>query len=809
VDSAPRNNESVPPPPKAPDPYLNTTIDGRYRVESVLGEGGMGVVYAGRHKVINKKVAIKVLRGEMSRDREMTERFLQEARAASSIGHPNIIDISDFGTMPDGSAYFVMEFLEGRSLASILQEIKPLPLKRLVHVAKQAAEGLQAAHSQQIVHRDLKPDNVFLIDRGSEKDFVKILDFGIAKVASSNTNKLTRAGTVFGTPHYMSPEQAAGAPVDHRTDIYALGVIMYELASGRVPFDADNYMGILTQHMYKAPVPIRVLVPPPSSDIPPGLEAIILKALSKKPEQRYQQMSELAEDLARLDRGEMPLAVSEMMSRSGAFSVPADYFNQSAVSGVLSATPPTQQRRWGVIAGVTGVLAAVGIVVAILGRDTETAAHPAPFASAAPVETVAQTPTPSATVAPPAVEPVKMKEVLLAALPPDSEFFLDDKSLGKPPVKVQVPEGKTVRIEVRHTGYAPRQVDLDGSSDKLTVKLERAKVGVGAPVKPPVTVNDKPPPRPKGGGDIVDPWAKLVSHPEPALRNEQLRLSLEEALSRGAPQRFFSLLGRHGGLPGPRPNLDLAAAVGDELASHRAHAQRLLDTMARLDEREAPGQSAQAFLLVVAAQTLGSRVMVGHEVERSWDGLQELAGDPRKVARDGVVAALERLGVRLGGAALLERLAPWTDGFLQGAVALEALARRLVLDRTPHEAVPLLEARLDELIALAGEARRADERTQGRRRLLETIAEFMPPLVARHQSLLPWLQRCLTTQQPELRDALESCIPALKRLSLTDELLDPLRQSLDGSRPALRDPTHYKGPTRGRGRKAQRREQRR
>jgi serine/threonine-protein kinase len=503
--------KSMPPPPKAPDPYLNTTIDGRYRIESVLGEGGMGVVYAGRHKVINKKVAIKVLRGEMSRDREMTERFLQEARAASSIGHPNIIDISDFGTLPDGAAYFVMEFLEGRSLSGVLNETKPVPLKRLLHVARQAAEGLQAAHGQNIIHRDLKPDNIFLIDRGNEKDFVKILDFGIAKVTSSNTNKLTRAGTVFGTPHYMSPEQAAGAPVDHRTDIYAMGVIMYEMASGRVPFDADNYMGILTQHMYKAPVPIRVLVPPPSSDIPPGLEAIILKALSKKPEQRYQHMAELAEDIARVERGEMPLAVSEMMARSGAFNVPADYFNQPAVSEMLAATPPEKRRRWGLIAGGVGVAVAVGLVAMILGRDTETAAQPPPPPSA-PVTTVTKTAetTPTATAT---VEPVvKMSEVLVGVLPMDTEVFQGDKNLGKPPVKVQVPEGKTITIELRRAGYTTKTVELDGKNAKQNFTLEKARPAAGAnpgpakggtgPAKPPGTS------RPSGGGDIVDPWAK-------------------------------------------------------------------------------------------------------------------------------------------------------------------------------------------------------------------------------------------------------------------------------------------------------------
>src|SRR5450755_161129 len=313
----------------------------------------MGIVYAGRHKVIDKRVAIKILRGEMATDRELTERFLQEARAASAIGNPHIVDISDFGQLPDGSTYFVMELLDGKALSLVLTEARgPMPVPRLVHLAKQIAQGLGAAHAANIVHRDLKPDNVMLINRGTERDFAKVLDFGIAKVGGG-TNKMTRAGSVFGTPHYMSPEQAAGATVDHRTDIYALGVILYELASGKVPFDADNFMGILTQHMYKSPVPIRALVP--GVDVPPGLDAIVLKSLTKKPEGRYSTMNEVIADLEKLERGVLPDAVHEMMARSGGFNVPADYFRSSAMPAPVPGSPATRVPRWPLFAVIAAV----------------------------------------------------------------------------------------------------------------------------------------------------------------------------------------------------------------------------------------------------------------------------------------------------------------------------------------------------------------------------------------------------------------------------------------------------------------------
>jgi serine/threonine-protein kinase len=503
------------------DPYLGATIDGRYKVEAVLGEGGMGVVYRCTHTIIGKKVAMKVLRADLARDAEVTERFLNEAKAASSIGNAHIIDISDFGQFPDGAAYFVMEYLNGLPLSKLLEGGQPLAVSRILHLARQMAEGLSAAHAANIVHRDLKPDNIFLVDRGGERDFIKILDFGIAKVSTSaEGSKLTRAGAVFGTPHYMSPEQAAGQPVDHRGDIYSFGVILYELASGRLPFDADNFMGILTQHMYKAPVPIRALVPAPQ-DVPPGLEAIVLKCLSKRPEHRYQSMSELIVEFDRLAAGGVPDAVPEMMSRSGGFNVPVDYFKKGQMPQPMPSSPSShpgpRRSSWPLYAGIAGVLAAIGIVVGIFAKSQASSATQATTPVAAATEVTKPKPAEQVLNATPTAValPSASKQVMLAAEPIDAHVFNGDTDLGQSPVALSIEPGKPVALEIRREGYKPAQITLDGSNTREVVKLVKIARGGAAPAyrPPPPKKADAPvapaPKKPKsaiGGSEIVNPW---------------------------------------------------------------------------------------------------------------------------------------------------------------------------------------------------------------------------------------------------------------------------------------------------------------
>src|ERR1041384_2430860 len=280
--------------PPQPDLLIGQTI-GNYLVTQKLGEGGMGSVYLAEHPSIGKKVALKVLHSEFSTDQEVTARFFHEAKAVNDIGHPNIVDIVDFGIIQAGHGreqlvYFIMEYLAGATLSQLIRSEAPLPPERALSVALQVADALAASHQKGIVHRDLKPDNIILLQRGRERDFVKLLDFGIAKLTGGSAagSHRTRTGIVMGTPAYMSPEQCEGRDsVDRRTDVYALGIVLYEMLTGRVPFVGDGYGEILVQHLTQRPRPpsqIRML--------PAHVEIVVLKALEKRADMRYPTMDE-------------------------------------------------------------------------------------------------------------------------------------------------------------------------------------------------------------------------------------------------------------------------------------------------------------------------------------------------------------------------------------------------------------------------------------------------------------------------------------------------------------------------------------
>ena len=236
------------------DPFIGTIVGERYRIVSRIGVGGMGAVYRAEHTMMRRDLAIKVLLPELSGKEEFARRFEREAESASRLDHPNIITTTDFGRTGDGSLFLAMEFLAGTSLGAAIAA-GPMRIERALAIERQILRGLDHAHAAGVVHRDLKPENIMLVERDGQRDVVKILDFGIAKVTEpqSGGQALTQAGVIFGTPEYLSPEQALGEAVDARADIYAAGVILYEMLAGRRPFESEDKVKIISMHLAHAP----------------------------------------------------------------------------------------------------------------------------------------------------------------------------------------------------------------------------------------------------------------------------------------------------------------------------------------------------------------------------------------------------------------------------------------------------------------------------------------------------------------------------------------------------------------------------
>ncbi|HVK87247.1 MAG TPA: serine/threonine-protein kinase, partial [Kofleriaceae bacterium] len=328
--------------PAQTDPLIGQTLAERYAIQKKLGEGGMGAVYLAMHTLLDKPIAIKVLHGEFVRKPDLVERFMQEAKAASKIQHENVIDISDFGMTPDGHVFFAMELLKGRDLHEDVMRAKLggelLPWARSKRIFLQICAALAAAHKQGVIHRDLKPENVYLVDFLDDHDFVKLLDFGIAKMTEveEGARKLTKTGMLFGTPEYMSPEQARGEHVDARVDIYAMGCILFQLVTGRTPFEADNFMGVLTMHLTE-PVPELPGEVLDRIGAPHELAGIIHKALDKDRDERWQTIEELANAIRTVCGDPLP-------SGATATALPAAR-TEEAVATAATAAPTNPPRR--------------------------------------------------------------------------------------------------------------------------------------------------------------------------------------------------------------------------------------------------------------------------------------------------------------------------------------------------------------------------------------------------------------------------------------------------------------------------------
>ena len=266
------------------DPFVGKVIDGRYEIQARVGEGGMGVVYKSRQISIDRVIALKMLNAQMAADPQWVQRFYNEAKACSRLQHPNTIRMFDFGQTSDGRLFMTMEFLDGVSLRDALQK-GPLAAQRVVKILIQCCASLAEAHSIGIIHRDIKPDNVFLLNMAGSPDFVKLLDFSVAKLLEGDRMK-TQAGVVFGTPQYMSPEQGRGLPLDARSDLYALGILAFEMLTGNVPFNDENPMTVIQMHL-------QGQIPPMPDSVPYSVQQIVRRALEKDAGRRYQSSGEM------------------------------------------------------------------------------------------------------------------------------------------------------------------------------------------------------------------------------------------------------------------------------------------------------------------------------------------------------------------------------------------------------------------------------------------------------------------------------------------------------------------------------------
>ncbi len=382
------------------------SVVGKYRIEAELSRGGMGAVYVATHDVLQRKVAIKVLRTELTTSDEMVQRFVNEARAASAIRHPSIIEVHDFGYTDDGQAYLVMEYLEGQSLAHRLQQRGKLPEDEAVRIIRGISGALSAAHAKAIIHRDLKPDNIFMVKDQEIGERAKILDFGIAKLSESKTNTMT--GALMGTPLYMAPEQArSAATIDHRADLYSLGCIFYELLTGTPPLVGEGAGEIIALHMFTVPDPPSAFV----NGISPAIENIVMQLLEKEPGERFQSAAELSD------------ALSNAYGRSSVLPAtpqpPAALSKIQAVGAAPSLVNEVSARRSSNLPLLAGVgLALVGVaavVIAIMAKQNADEPAPLPRVETerpierAPVTQPAPMPTPPVQPAPTPAPPSETK----------------------------------------------------------------------------------------------------------------------------------------------------------------------------------------------------------------------------------------------------------------------------------------------------------------------------------------------------------------------------------------------------------------
>jgi serine/threonine-protein kinase len=418
----------------APDPLIGRVINDRFKINALIARGGMGKVYRAEQAPLGRVCAIKVLNPNYAgeHDPEFHKRFFLEASIASKLTHPNTVTIFDYGRTDDDIYYMAMEYLEGHTLHRAIREAGHFPEERAAHVARQICRALREAHSLGVIHRDLKPANIFLVEHGDETDFVKVLDFGLVKNVSGDKGEdLTQTGLFMGSPKYMAPEQIRGDRVDARTDIYALGIIMYEMITGKVPFDRPNSVNILMAHVNEEAPPMRQMNP--NINLSPAIEETVGRCMAKDPDQRFRSMDEVLAALKRIGGATLTATISgagtgeyrslggsgsgPQISQNGTGSGPNPAFlspsgsdpgsipspltvpsDSPAAGAPLVSQPPARSGSKGtLVAAVVGALALAAIVGYVALRPSKPAT-----ATSAPPGTVAADPGTATATAPPA-----------------------------------------------------------------------------------------------------------------------------------------------------------------------------------------------------------------------------------------------------------------------------------------------------------------------------------------------------------------------------------------------------------------------
>ncbi|MFK8003410.1 MAG: serine/threonine protein kinase [Polyangiales bacterium] len=439
------------------DPLIGRVLSGLYRVTGRIGEGGMGTVYNALHVHLNKPFAVKVLAERIAKNQDAVERLRQEAQAASSIDHDNIVDVVSFDATPDGRVYLVMELLDGTSLGDLVER-GPMDLERALPIHYQLCDAIGAAHDNGIVHRDLKPDNVFIV-RKAEADFVKVLDFGISKVKSNEAEqvRMTKTGQLMGTPLYMSPEQAKGEmSVDHRADIYSMGVMLYEMLAGRPPFEGGNYFQLLWKHGNEVPLPLNEV----RTSIPATVSDAVMRSLAKDPADRFQSTAQFRAAL-------VGAAPSIMTSPERLVSLPPPVARASAPP-----PPPASSKTPWAIAALCLVFAMGGVSAALMqgepdspevevvtsGQPTQ---EPQPEANAPEVDPEIEV-SPEVGSLPTAEVAPQLVEVRFESEPSGARVSRSDtgEELGRTPFALDIVEGDTFEVTFRRPRHRSQRVEV-------------------------------------------------------------------------------------------------------------------------------------------------------------------------------------------------------------------------------------------------------------------------------------------------------------------------------------------------------------